>query len=155
MRIAFALLIGVHGLIHLIGAAKAFKWAEVTVLRADISPLGGPHWLTAAIVLSGAAIGFALNTEWWWWLGLPGVMLSQANLLANMELGVHADAAAGRRTTDGVRAPSPLLLQHAWHCLPQLDCPHAFTLTLEDVGCATPVLLHSLPRADKGFLEKE
>ena len=78
MRIAFALLIGVHGLIHLIGAAKAFKWAEVSVLRADISPLGGVLWLIAAIMLSSAAIGFALNTEWWWWLGLPGVMLSQA-----------------------------------------------------------------------------
>ena len=73
-----------------------------------------------------------------------------ANLLANMELGVHADAAAGRRTTDGVRAPSPLLLQHAWHCLPHLGCPHAFTLMLEDAQCIEPMLVrHSLPDVDK------
>ena len=78
MRIAFALLIGAHGLIHLMGAAKAFRWAEVAALSTTISPFGGALWLIAATMLTGTAIGFALDMEWWWWLGLPGLLLSQA-----------------------------------------------------------------------------
>lgn len=77
MRIAFAILIGIHGLIHLLGPAKAFGWVEVRQLRTPISPLGGALWLAAAILLVGAAIGFALGAHWWWWLGLPGIALSQ------------------------------------------------------------------------------
>ena len=77
MRIAFAILIGIHGLIHLLGPAKAFGWAEVQQLRTPISPLGGVLWLVAAILLVGAAIGFAIGAHWWWWLGLPGMVLSQ------------------------------------------------------------------------------
>ncbi len=78
MRIAFAVLIGAHGLIHLLGAAKGFKWAAVAALSSPISPLSGALWLIAAMLLMGAALGFALNTEWWWWLGLCGLLLSQA-----------------------------------------------------------------------------
>lgn len=77
MRIAFAVLIGIHGLIHLLGPAKAFGWAEVRHLSAPISPLGGALWLAAAILILGAAIGFALGAHWWWWLALPGITLSQ------------------------------------------------------------------------------
>ena len=77
MRIAFAILIGVHGLIHLLGLAKAFGWAEVQQLHAPISPLGGALWMVAAILIVGAATGFALGAHWWCWLGLPGMVLSQ------------------------------------------------------------------------------
>jgi hypothetical protein len=77
MRIAFAILIGLHGLIHLVGPTKAFGWAEVPQLRTPISPLGGALWLVAAVLLVGAAIGVVLGAHWWWWLALPGVVLSQ------------------------------------------------------------------------------
>ncbi|MDP9151567.1 MAG: hypothetical protein M3O36_16730 [Myxococcota bacterium] len=78
MRIAFALLMGVHGLIHVLGAAKAFRWADVAALGNAVSPLAGALWLIAAMLLVGAATGFALSREWWWWLGLSGLVLSQA-----------------------------------------------------------------------------
>ena len=77
MRIAFAVFIGIHGLIHLLGAAKAFGWADVAQLRSPISPLGGALWLMAAVVLVAAAVAFALGTHWWWWLGVGGIALSQ------------------------------------------------------------------------------
>jgi hypothetical protein len=77
VRIAFAILIGAHGLIHMFGATKAFGWADVPQLRAAIAPLGGALWLIAAILLVGAAVGLALDARWWWWPGLPGVVLSQ------------------------------------------------------------------------------
>jgi len=77
MRIAFAVLIGVHGLLHLLGALKGFGWAEVPQLRTPISPTSGALWLAAAVLLVAAAVGVALHMHWWWWLGLPGLVLSQ------------------------------------------------------------------------------
>ncbi len=78
MRIAFALFIGLHGLIHLLGPTKAFGWAEVEQLRTPITPVAGAVWLVAAILLVAAAIAFALGAHGWWWFGVPGVLLSQA-----------------------------------------------------------------------------
>ena len=77
MRIAFAVLVGAHGFIHLLGPTKAFGWAAVPQLRSPISPMGGVLWLIAAVLLVGAAVGFAVGARGWWWFGLPGLMLSQ------------------------------------------------------------------------------
>ncbi len=77
IRIAFAILITLHGLIHLIGPAKAFGWANVTQLRQPISPASGMLWLLAAILLIGSAVAVAITARWWWYLALPGVLLSQ------------------------------------------------------------------------------
>lgn len=77
MRIAFAVVIGLHGLIHLLGAAKGFGWAAVPQLRTPISPGGGALWLLTAILLVGTATSVALGVQRWWWLGLPALLLSQ------------------------------------------------------------------------------
>ncbi len=77
MRIAFAILIGLHALIHCIAPAKAFGWADVPQLRLPIAPLGGALWLGAAVLLAATAVGVALGAAWWWWFALPGVVLSQ------------------------------------------------------------------------------
>ncbi len=77
MRIVFALLIALHALIHLFAPAKAFGWAQLSQLRTPISALGGSLWLVAAVLLAGAALGVARGAPWWWWLALPGVVLSQ------------------------------------------------------------------------------
>ncbi len=77
MKIALAVLLALHGLIHLIAPAKAFGWAEVTQLRQSISPTSGMFWLLAAALLIGAAIAVLMGTDWWWCLALPGTLLSQ------------------------------------------------------------------------------
>jgi hypothetical protein len=82
MRIAFAVLIGLHGAIHLLGPAKAFGWAEVSQLRAPISPEAGFLWLLAAALLLATAVALALNAAWWWYPGLAGVVLSQGLIVA-------------------------------------------------------------------------
>jgi hypothetical protein len=81
MRIAFALLIAAHGILHLLGPTKAFGWASVPQLRIPISPVGGTLWLVAAISLIGASVAFASGAHWWWALGLPGVVLSQVMIV--------------------------------------------------------------------------
>ncbi len=77
MRVAFAVLVGMHGLIHLLGTAKAFGWADVSQLRQPISPLSGALWLLAAILLGIAAIAVGSGARWWWYLAAPGALLSQ------------------------------------------------------------------------------
>jgi hypothetical protein len=77
MRLAFALLVAIHGLIHLIGPAKAFGWGSVTQLRQPISSVLGVLWLVAAALLVGCAAVLVAGSRTWWMLALPGVLLSQ------------------------------------------------------------------------------
>lgn len=66
MSIAFAILLVVHGLIHLLGAAKAFHWAELPQLTQPISPFFGALWLLAALLfLVAAVLLFAWPRLWW------------------------------------------------------------------------------------------
>jgi hypothetical protein len=77
MRVALAVFIVLHGLIHLLGPATAFGWADVGQLRAPIPPAAGLLWLAAAALLIAAATGLVLRAPWWWYPALPGVLLSQ------------------------------------------------------------------------------
>lgn len=77
MRIAFAILVGLHGLIHLLGPAKAFGWAEVSQLRQPIPPLTGAAWLATSLLLVATAVLVAVGVRGWWVVALPGVLLSQ------------------------------------------------------------------------------
>ncbi len=77
MRIALAVLIALHGLIHLLGPAKAFGWMEVRQLRVPISPAAGLLWLLAAILLIAGAFGLGRGAPWWWYPTLPGLLVSQ------------------------------------------------------------------------------
>ena len=76
LRLAFAALMALHGLIHLLGPAKAFGWGSVSQLQAPISTEGGLLWLLAALLLLASAVGIALQVPWWWLLALPAVLLS-------------------------------------------------------------------------------
>jgi hypothetical protein len=94
MKIAFAILIALHGLIHLLAPAKAFGWANVTQLRQPISPGSGVLWLLTAVLLIGASIALAIGTRWWWYFALPGVLLSQfliAQLWSDAKFGTLAN----------------------------------------------------------------
>jgi len=104
MRVAFAILIGLHGLIHLLGPAKVFGWAAVPQLRIPITPLGGALWLVAAVLLVGAAISVAVGAAGWWRLALPGVVLSQGLITRSW-----GDAKFGTLTNLAIAIPLVLL----------------------------------------------
>ena len=78
MRITFVVLLSLHGLIHLLGPAKAFHWADVSQLTTPMSPASGVAWLLAAVLLVAAALALLVAAPWWWYLALPGILLSQA-----------------------------------------------------------------------------
>lgn len=77
MKTVLSILIILHGLIHLLGFAKAFRLVPVSQLTQDIPKSYGLFWLTAAVLFVAAAILFSLEKEGWWILSVPAVIISQ------------------------------------------------------------------------------
>lgn len=77
MKILFTLLIVFHGLIHLLGFAKAFNLAAVNQLSESIPKTTGMLWLTAAILFIATAVLYFLKQDWWWLPAALAVLLSQ------------------------------------------------------------------------------
>lgn len=61
-----------HGLIHLLGAAKGFGWADVPQLNKPIGVWGGALWLLAAALVLIAAVLLAAGAPTWWWTSALG-----------------------------------------------------------------------------------
>ena len=80
MRVAFVVLVMIHGIIHLFGFLKAFKLSQFKQLTLPISTGYGIIWLTAAILFIVFAILFLTN-EYWWAFGLVAVTVSQVLLI--------------------------------------------------------------------------
>ena len=76
MARVFAILLIVHGLIHLLGFAKAFRFAELPQLTQPISPLFGVLWLTASLLFLATALSLFAWPRWWWALGVISVCVS-------------------------------------------------------------------------------
>lgn len=91
VRRAVIALLAVHGLIHLLGAAEGFGWAEVAALEEPIGTIAALVWMLAsALVLATAAMIAIRRPTWWWALGAAAVIVSQAVILTSW-----TDAKAG------------------------------------------------------------
>jgi hypothetical protein len=78
MRVAFALLVALHGAVHAMGFVKAFKIAELATLHRSISRPEGLIWLAATVLfLAGAVLLLASAESWWMLVGLA-VLVSQS-----------------------------------------------------------------------------
>ena len=90
MRVVLSLLLGLHGVIHLLGFVKGLGLAEVPQLQHAISPRTGLAWLAAALLLVCAGVLVQAAPRWWWLAALPGVLLSQVLIV-----GAWSDAKFG------------------------------------------------------------
>lgn len=72
----FAALLVLHGLIHLLGTAKAFGWAALPQLTVPIAPVTGAVWLAASVLFLWAAVALFLQPRWWWLIAAVAVGLS-------------------------------------------------------------------------------
>ena len=77
LRIIFLLLITIHGLIHLMGFAKAFQYAEMKQLIIAISKPVGLMWLIATSLFITSAILFLLKKDYWAIFSIAAVVISQ------------------------------------------------------------------------------
>lgn len=90
MRLAFAALVVVHAVIHLMGVAKAFDLAPLEQLKLPISPTAGVFWLVSAVLLLTACALFFIAPRWFWLAGALAIVVSQAVILTSW-----SDARAG------------------------------------------------------------
>jgi hypothetical protein len=77
MKVIFTLILIVHGLIHLMGFAKAFGYGHITQLTVKISQPLGILWLTTALLFIITTVLFLLQKYEWSLLGTIAVIISQ------------------------------------------------------------------------------
>jgi hypothetical protein len=80
MRTAFGVVLVVHGLIHLMGFAKAFGYAQLPQFTLPISRTMGALWLLAAVLMLAAA---AAPARLFWPVGLAALVVSQGVIVAS------------------------------------------------------------------------
>jgi len=85
IRLIFAFIIFVHGLIHLLGFVKEWQFAKVSQLTGktlislsgNLSKTAGVLWLFTCILFIVSASAYLLKKDWWWMLVAVGVFISQ------------------------------------------------------------------------------
>jgi len=77
MKIIFMILLTIHGLIHTMGFVKAFNISRVDQLLIPISRPLGALWLLSAVLFFLSALLFAAGKNWWGFLAVISVVLSQ------------------------------------------------------------------------------
>jgi hypothetical protein len=77
IKFFIAFLMIVHGLIHLMGFAKAVQYAEMKQLTIAISKPVGLFWLMATLLFVISAILFLLKKEYWFIFSIAAVVISQ------------------------------------------------------------------------------
>ncbi len=131
-----------HGLIHLMGAANGFGWAELPKLSQPVSPLGGAGWLLATLlVLTSGALLAARAWRWW------AAMATAAAVSEAVILTAWADAWAGSA------ANAVMLLAAGYGYLSQ--GPGSFRVEYRrraHVGLATPITSAVVIEADLAAL---
>jgi hypothetical protein len=76
MKIAFSILLGLHGVIHAFAFAKAWGWSRAPLATAISRPLG-VVWLFAAVLFVLAAVLLLLEVTVYWLPGMLALLLSQ------------------------------------------------------------------------------
>jgi len=82
VRWIVGVLIGLHGLIHLLGFAKAVNPDAIPTLPLTVSRGMGWWWLLGGILLIGTALMSALRLPGWWLLGSVALVLSQILIIS-------------------------------------------------------------------------
>ncbi|MBK9797900.1 MAG: hypothetical protein IPP58_15740 [Holophagaceae bacterium] len=83
IRSVFIVVLALHGLIHLMGFAKAFGHAELAQLTRPISKGMGALWLLAALLLLATSGAAWFWPRGWWILGALALLVSQGVIAAS------------------------------------------------------------------------
>ncbi len=77
IRIAFIVLLLIHGFIHFLGFAKGFRLAEIDQLSIPINKQNGIFWLVAGFMFILATFAYFFAKEWWWIPATAAIVFSQ------------------------------------------------------------------------------
>lgn len=81
MHIGIALLMVIHGFIHLLGFLKAFEVAEMEELKQPVTKQSGVFWLIAFLLFLLTAILFLAQFWYWMIFGIFGALISQTLII--------------------------------------------------------------------------
>ncbi|MDO3628232.1 hypothetical protein [Mucilaginibacter sp. BT774] len=77
MKIAFVVLLILHGTLHSMGFIKAFRIIDLAQLVQPIPKSNGLLWLVACLFFIFAAILFSIEHQSWWIFSALAVIISQ------------------------------------------------------------------------------
>jgi hypothetical protein len=77
IKTTFSVFVVLHGLIHLMGFAKAFKFAEMNQLTQPISKFQGMIWFITTLLFITIIPTFLFKKDWWWMIALAAIVCSQ------------------------------------------------------------------------------
>ena len=76
-----AIIIFLHGLIHLMGYSKAFHYTDIKNIKAHISRPVGVLWILACLLFIATAVLLLINNDYWKIIGIVAVILSQVAII--------------------------------------------------------------------------
>ncbi len=117
MTAVFAIVLVVHGLIHVLGFAKAFGLAYLPQLTQPISPLLGVAWLLAALLFIAAAAALFVWPRGWWAIGACAIIVSMFLVVpawTDAKFGALANLVALIGVVFGFLAEGPVSLRAAY-----------------------------------------
>lgn len=152
MSIAFVILVVIHALIHLLGAAKAFGWADLPQLSQAISPLVGLLWLVAALLFGLTAVSYFAWSRWWWAIAALAIVASTiviSQSWTDAKVGALANVIIAVGAVFGFLSQGPLSLRA------QYDADVAGRLaSVHAPGSITEADLADLPALVQGHLRR-
>ena len=114
VTLAFAIFLVLHGLLHLLGFAKAFGIAALPELTQRISPTLGLVWLVAAALFCTTAVATFVWPRVWWAIGACAIVVSMCAILPSWrdaKFGALANLVAGVGVVFGFLAQGPTSLR--------------------------------------------
>ncbi|WP_188314546.1 hypothetical protein [Maribacter arenosus] len=76
MKVLIAILIFIHGSIHLFGFAKAFKLTQIEQFSTHISKLQGVFWFITFLMFAYTGEALLVENAFWPWTAFTAVLLS-------------------------------------------------------------------------------
>jgi len=142
MRFTLAFVLVVHALIHLMGFAKAFGYAQLPQLAIPISRSMGVVWLLATLLLLAAAAALWIAPRTFWIIGGIGVVVSQVAIVASWgdaRFGTLANVVVLMAVAYGAFAWGPFglradYLRHASRALDSLPAQPTSVITEADLA---------------------
>lgn len=83
MRVAFAFFLLLHGVVHVLGVAKAFGLAALPQLVTPISPAMGRVWAVAAVLWTATSVAVVAWPRAWWAPAIAAVVVSSVAVAAS------------------------------------------------------------------------
>jgi len=117
MTVVFAIVLVVHGLIHVLGFAKAFGLAELPQLTQPIFPFLGALWLFAALLFLATAAALFIWPRGWWAIGACAIVVSMFVIVpswTDAKFGALANLVALIGVVFGFLAHGPVSLRAAY-----------------------------------------